>query len=590
VISTALVSQRELIPGLSHPIKTETKNATCPPSCGCSAAALAFRGNCIMSTHCHERGELRSHRVLGRHGRPAQVRRHHLSTETKNVTYPNSCGRSSAAIACGAACTVSTHCRERGESRSYRVLGRHNRPAQVRRHHLSTETKNATCPHSCGRSVSARAHDAAFNVSTHGRECRESRSHRVLGRHGRPAQVRRHHLSTETKNATCPHSCAARPRRLHVEQLAPCRHIAVSVANRAATVYWAFTAVPSKSVDTTCLQKPTTRLARILAAARPRRLHAVHFAHCQKVAGSVANRAATVYWAVTAVPRKSVDTTCLQKPKTRLAPILAAARPLNFHLVELAPCRHIALSVANRAATVYWAVTAVPRKSVDTTCLQKQKTRLAPILAAARPRRMHLVELAPCRQIALIVANRAATMYWAVTAVPRKSADTTCLQKPNTRLARILAASRSRRLQVVELASCRRTAMSVANRAVTVYWAVTAVPRKSVDTTCLRKPKTRLARILAAARSRRVQMMHLSPCRPMAASVANRAATAVGAVPTVLLKSVDTTCLQKSNTRLARILAAALSRRLPVVQLAPCRHIAVSVANCAATVYWAVTC
>jgi len=57
-----------------------------------------------------------------------------------------------------------------------------------------------------------------------------------------------------------------------------------------------------------------------------------------------------VYWAVTAVPRKSVDTTCLQKPKPRLARILAAARPRRLHVVPLAPCRHIALSVENRAA------------------------------------------------------------------------------------------------------------------------------------------------------------------------------------------------------------------------------------------------
>jgi len=47
--------------------------------------------------------------------------------------------------------------------------------------------------------------------------------------------------------------------------------------------------------------------------------------------------------------------------------------------------------------------------------------------------------------------------------------------------------------------------MSVANRAATVYWAVMAVPRKSVDTTCLQKPRTRLARILAAARVRRLR-------------------------------------------------------------------------------------
>jgi len=102
---------------------------------------------------------------------------------------------------------------------------------------------------------------------------------------------------------------------------------------------------------------------------------------------SVANRAPTVYWAVTAVPRKSIDTSCLQNPKTRLARTLATARPRRLHSVPLAPCRLIFVSAANRAATVYLAVTAVPRKSVDTTCLQKPKTRLARIFAAARARR-----------------------------------------------------------------------------------------------------------------------------------------------------------------------------------------------------------
>ena len=206
-MSTALVSQSMLIPGLSHPMKTETKNATCPHSCGRSAAALACRAACTVSTHCRERGKSRSHRVLGRHGRPAQVRRHHLSTETKNATCPHSCGRTAAAPACRATCTVLTYCQERGKSRSHRVLGGHGRPAQVRRHHLSTETKNATCPHSCGRSAAALACRAACTVSTHCRERGKSRGHRVLGRHCRPAQVRRHHLSTDTKNATCPQSC-----------------------------------------------------------------------------------------------------------------------------------------------------------------------------------------------------------------------------------------------------------------------------------------------------------------------------------------------------------------------------------------------
>jgi len=221
---------------------------------------------------------------LGRHSRPAQVRRHHLSTETKNATHQPSCGRSAATLACRAACTVSTHCRERGKSRSHRVLGRHGRPAQVRRHHLSTETKNATRQHSCGRSAAA----------------------------------------------------------LHVEQLAPCRHIVVCVANRAATVYWAATAVPRKSVDTTCQQKPKTRLASILAAARPRLLHVEQLAPCRHIVVCVANRSAFVYWAATAVPRKSVDTTCQQKPKTRLVSIFAAARPRrcmsnSFNRVDTLP-------------------------------------------------------------------------------------------------------------------------------------------------------------------------------------------------------------------------------------------------------------
>jgi len=382
---------------------------------------------------------------------------------------------------------------------------------------------------------------------------------------------------------------AARPRRLHVMQLAPCQHIAVSVANRAATVYWAVTAVPRTSADTICLQKPKSRLARILAAARPRRLHVMHLAPCQHIAVSVANRAATVYWAVTAVPRKSADTTCLQKPESRLARILAAARPRRLHVMQLAPCQHIAVSVANRAATVYWAVTAVARTSADTICLQKPKSRLARILAAARPRRLHVMHLAPCQHIAVSVANRAATVYWAVTAVPRKSADTICLQKPKSRLARILAAAWPRRLHVVQLSPCRHIAVSVANRAATVHWAVTAVPRRSVDTTCLQKPKTRLARILAAARPRRLHVMQLAPCQHISVSVANRAATVYWAVTALPPKSVDTTCQQKPITRLARMLAAARPRRLHVVQLAPCQHTAVSVANRAATVHWAVT-
>jgi len=136
------------------------------------------------------------------------------------------------------------------------------------------------------------------------------------------------------------------------------------------------------------------------------------------------NRAATVYWAVTAVPRKSVDTTCLQKPKTPLARTLASARARFLHVVQLEPSRHIAVSIANRAAVVYRASTAVLRKSVDTPCPQKPKTPLARILAAARARRLHVVQLAQCRHTAVSVANRAATLYWAVTAVLRKSVDT----------------------------------------------------------------------------------------------------------------------------------------------------------------------
>ena len=152
MINIALVSQRKHIPELPHPMKTKTKNATCPHSCGRSGAALACRAACTVSTHCRERGKSRSHRVLGRFGRLALVRRHHLCTETKNATWSHSCGGSDASLACRAACTVSTNCREHEKSRSHRVLGRHGRPAQVRRHHLSTETKNATCPHSCVRS------------------------------------------------------------------------------------------------------------------------------------------------------------------------------------------------------------------------------------------------------------------------------------------------------------------------------------------------------------------------------------------------------------------------------------------------------
>jgi len=134
-----------------------------------------------------------------------------------------------------------------------------------------------------------------------------------------------------------------------------------------------------------------------------------------------------VYWAVTAVPRKSVDTTCLQKPKTRLARILAAAQARRLRVVRLAPCRHIAVCMANQAATVYWAVTAVPRTSVDTTCLQKPKTRVARMLAAALAGRLRVKRRAPCRHNALSVANQAATAYRAVTVVPRTSADATSL-------------------------------------------------------------------------------------------------------------------------------------------------------------------
>ena len=134
-----------------------------------------------------------------------------------------------------------------------------------------------------------------------------------------------------------------------------------------------------------------------------------------------------MYWAVTAVPRTSVDTTCLQKQRPRLARIHAAAQARRLRVVRLAPCRHIALSVANQAATVYWAVTAVPRTSVDTTCLQKQKKRLARIHAAPEALRLRVARLAPCRDIAVSVENQAGTVYWAVTAVPRTSVDTTCL-------------------------------------------------------------------------------------------------------------------------------------------------------------------
>ena len=164
------------------------------------------------------------------------------------------------------------------------------------------------------------------------------------------------------------------------------------------------------------------------------------------------NRAATVYWAVTAVLRKSVDTTCIQEPKTRLARIFAVARARHLHVVQLAPGRHIAVSMENRSATVYWAVTAVLRESVDTTCLQKPKTPLGRMFAAARARRLHVLQLAPGRHVAISVANRAATVYWAITAGLRQSVDTTCLQKPRTPLARILAATRARRLHALQLA------------------------------------------------------------------------------------------------------------------------------------------
>jgi len=233
--------------------------------------------------------------------------------------------------------------------------------------------------------------------------------------------------------------------------------------------------------------------------------------HRVESAISVANRAATVYWAITAVLRESVDTTCVQKPKTPLGRMLAAARARRVHVVQFAPCRHIAVSMANRAAFVYWAVTTVPRKSVDTTCLQEREARLARMLAAARARRLHVVQLAPGRHISGSMGNRAATVYWAVTAVLRESADTTCLQKPKTPLGRMLAAARERRLHVLQLAPGRHAAISVANRAATVYWAVTAVLRKSVDTTCLLKPKTPLARILAATRARRLHSLQQAP-------------------------------------------------------------------------------
>jgi len=68
------------------------------------------------------------------------------------------------------------------------------------------------------------------------------------------------------------------------------------------------------------------------------------------------------------------------------------------------------VSVENQAATVYSAVTAVPRTSVDTTCLQKQKKRFARIHAAAQARRLRVVQLARCQDIAVSVANQAATV------------------------------------------------------------------------------------------------------------------------------------------------------------------------------------
>jgi len=101
----------------------------------------------------------------------------------------------------------------------------------------------------------------------------------------------------------------------------------------------------------------------------------------------------------------------LERAKTRLARILAATQAQRLRVLRLAPSRHIAVSVTNQAATVYWAIAAVLRTSVDTTCLQKPKTRLARILAAARPRHLLLVQLAPCRHIAVSFANRAATVY-----------------------------------------------------------------------------------------------------------------------------------------------------------------------------------
>jgi len=277
-------------------------------------------------------------------------------------------------------------------------------------------------------------------------------------------------------------------RRLALVRLAQCQFIALNVAHQAATAYWAVTAVRRTSVDTACLQKPKTRLARMLAAPRARRLGLVRLAQCQFIALNVAHQAATAYWAVTAVCRTSVDTTCLQKPETRLARMLVDARAERLGVVRLAPRQHTALNVAHQAATAYCAVTAVRRTSVDTTCIQKPETRLACMLADARAGRLGVVRLAPCRHTALNVAHQAATAYWAVTAVRRTSVDTTCLQNPKTRLARMLADARAGRLNVVRLAPCRHVARNMAHKAATAYWAVTAVRRTFVDTTCLQKP------------------------------------------------------------------------------------------------------
>jgi len=75
--------------------------------------------------------------------------------------------------------------------------------------------------------------------------------------------------------------------------------------------------------------------------------------------------------------------------------MLAATRAWRLGIVQLAPSLHISFNEAHLAATAHWAVTAVRRTSVNTTCLQKPKTRLARMLAAAGEGRLGAVRLAP---------------------------------------------------------------------------------------------------------------------------------------------------------------------------------------------------